>query len=68
MHSPVDKATHRHAYVVWALNDKVKRWLPIVGGLSHEAGVDEIRTRQARLRADGRFESRFKLLPEGKEP
>ena len=63
---PAEKSQHR--YVVWALNSKVKRWQPVVGGIGHLAGIEEIKKRQERLRADGRFECRFKLLPEGANP
>jgi len=57
-----------HRYTLWALNNKVGRWVTVLDGLSHQDGIDEIRTRQERLRRDGHHQCRFKLLPIGRTP
>jgi hypothetical protein len=62
-------ATPRHVptFVLWALNAKVGRWLPILRGLKPEAAVDEMTTRQDRIRRSNHA-CAFKVLPEGEVP
>jgi hypothetical protein len=55
------------SYVLWALHAQVKRWLPIIEGLHPQMAVDEMTTRQDRVRRSGQ-PCVFKVLPEGKVP
>lgn len=58
---------HTPTMTLWALNSKVGRWLPILKGLRPQAAVDEMTTRQDRVRRSGQ-PCIFKVLAEGEVP
>ena len=58
---------HDASFVLWALNARVKRWLPIISDLNSQAAADEMSTRQARVRLSGQ-PCIFKVLPQGAVP
>jgi len=64
---PSPAAGHDTSFVLWALNAKVKRWLPLIGGLNSQAAADEMSVRQGRVRRSGQ-PCVFKVLPEGAVP
>ena len=54
-------------WTLWAKHEKVKNWLPILTGLRHSVAIDELTTRQDRVRRSGE-RCVFKLLPMGEVP
>jgi hypothetical protein len=52
-------------WTLWANNEKVKRgWLPIITGMRHSVAVDELITRQDRVRRSGE-PCQFKIVEDG---
>jgi hypothetical protein len=58
---------HSGLFTIWALHDKVHRWVPIVTGMPGPAAVAELTLRQDRLRRRDE-PCRMILLEDGKVP
>lgn len=54
-------------YTLWAYHDKVGRWVPLFTGARHSTAIDELVTRQDRVRRSGQ-PCRFRMLPDGEDP
>jgi hypothetical protein len=54
-------------FTIWALHRDVKKWLPLMSGLTGEEAVNEVWTRQDRLRRRDE-PCRIITLPDGKTP
>jgi hypothetical protein len=55
-------------FTLWARHEKVNRgWLPLITGLDEKAGLDELVTRQDRVRRLG-VPCKFRLLAAGRHP
>jgi hypothetical protein len=62
-------------FTLWAKHEKVNPawagfkhgWMPLMTGLHHQMALDEMITRQDRVRRSGQ-PCQFKVLPDGKQP
>lgn len=61
------RARREVRFTVWALNDRVRKWLPLDSGLSEQAAVEDMLERQDRVRRSG-YATRFVVRPDGKKP
>jgi hypothetical protein len=54
-------------WTLYAYHDKVKRWVPLFTGARHSIALDEMLTRQDRVRRSGE-PCRFVMRPDGQRP
>ena len=55
------------SWCLWAYHDRVARWVPLLTGMRHSVAIDELVTRQDRVRRS-KQPCKFRLLPEGELP
>jgi hypothetical protein len=65
--TPYPVSAHTERFTIWALHDKVRRWIKIRTGMAGRDAVAELAVRQDRLRRAGE-PCRLIVLEDGQVP